>query len=290
MMDKDAARAKPGSVAEEIRDGLSTASSTERRVAHALLADYPMLAMGTLSDWAGRAAVSTPTILRYLTKLGFGSFPDFQARLRAELSDRLRSPLDKAPGASQQSGNDRSLAFARAVSENIFETFSHLPQSEGQAVITLLADPRRKIALVGGRFTDPLARYAAAHLTIVRNAVSSLNGLPDNWRDKLLDLDKGDVLIVFDIRRYTPELLKFAEQAAARKIVVVLITDQWLSPVSRVASHILPARIVVPSRWDSNAALMAIVEMLLEGVTSKLGVAAERRIGDLEALRASSDN
>ena len=288
MMEEEAARARPGSVAEEIRDGLATASSTERRVAHALLADYPILALGTLADWAGRAAVSTPTILRYLTKLGFGSFPDFQARLRAELSDRLRSPLDKTP-AAPSSGGERSAGFARAVSDNILETFAHLPESEGQAVIALLADPRRKIALVGGRFTDPLARYAAAHLTIVRNAVSSLNGLPDNWRDKLLDLDRGDVLIVFDIRRYTPELLKFAEQAAARKIVVVLVTDQWLSPVARVASHILPARIAVPSRWDSNAALMAIVEMLLEGVTSKLGSTAERRIGDLEALRGSSD-
>ncbi len=275
------------SVAERVRDTLAHASPTERRVAHALLADYPVLALGTLADWANRAAVSAPTVLRFLVKFGFSNFPDLQAQLRNELSDRLRSPLDKLP--SQAIGLNGSIgsAFAEVIIENVRETFAHLSPSEIKSVTTLLADQRRKIALVGGRFTDPLARYAAAHLTILRGGIFHLIGQPDNWRDKLLELGKGDVLIVFDIRRYAPDLQHFAEQAAARRITIVLVTDQWLSPVAKVATHVLPARIAVPSRWDSNTALMAIVEMLLDGVTNMLGQSAERRIKELESLRST---
>ena len=82
-------------VAEHLRDSIANAGATERRVVHSLLADYPMLALGTLADWANRAGVSAPTVLRYLAKIEFNSFPEFQARLREELSDRLRSPLEK---------------------------------------------------------------------------------------------------------------------------------------------------------------------------------------------------
>jgi DNA-binding MurR/RpiR family transcriptional regulator len=273
------------SVAERLRDSLANASATERRVIHALLADYPMLALGTLSDWGTRAGVSAPTILRFLAKIDAGSFPDFQAQLREELSDRLRSPLEKQTSSQASEQGARSLEFGAAICDNVRETFAHLSTSETEAVVKLLSDPKRKIGLVGGRFTDPLARYAAAHLTIVRSGVFTLIGQIDTWRDKLLELRKGDVLVVFDIRRYSSDLQRFCEQAANRKIIVVLITDQWLSPISKVASHVLPARISVPSRWDSNTALMAIVEMLLEAITTRLGHAASQRIGELEALR-----
>ena len=275
------------SVAEQLRDGLAEASSTERRVVHSLLADYPMLALGTLADWAARAGVSAPTVLRLLTKLEFAGFPEFQARLRDELSDRLRSPLDKQTSPHSGDQGSRSVNFGKAICDNVQETFAHLSASEIDAVVRLLSDPKRKIALVGGRFTDPLAHYAAAHLTILRSGVFTLIGQIDSWRDKLLELNKNDVLIVFDIRRYASDLERFCEQAARRKISVVLITDQWLSPISKVASHVLPARINVPSRWDSNVALMAIVEMLLEATTTRLGASASQRIGELEAMRDS---
>ena len=273
------------SVAEQLRDSLVRASATERRVIHSLLADYPMLALGTLADWAARAGVSAPTILRFLAKLNFAGFPEFQVRLRDELSDRLRAPLDKQTSPDAKDQGSRSHAFGAALCDNLRETFAHLSASEIEAVVRLLSDPKRKIALVGGRFTDPLARYAAAHLTIVRRGAFTLIGQIDSWRDKLLELGKGDVLVVFDIRRYSYDLERFCEQAASRKIMVVLITDQWLSPISKIASHVLPARISVPSRWDSNVALMAIVEMLLEATTARLGVSASQRIGELEALR-----
>jgi DNA-binding MurR/RpiR family transcriptional regulator len=172
-----------------------------------------------------------------------------------------------------------------AIVENIHETFRHLSGKQIRQVAALLADNKSKAFLVGGRFTDPLARYLAAHLTIVRPNVFHLAGQESNWRDHLADMGKRDVLIVFDIRRYQESLAGFAEKARARGVQIVLFTDQWLSPIARFARHVIAGRTAVPSPWDSSAALFVVAEMLVGAVTRELGDRGARRIREIENLR-----
>ena len=47
----------------------------------------------------------------------------------------------------------------------------------------------------------------------------------------------------------------------------------------------LPARIQVPSAWDSTAALLAIAEALIAAVTTRNWPSVKSRIGALEMLR-----
>lgn len=270
-------------VVDQLRDSLAVLPATLRRVATRLLADYPMAGLSSASELARSVGVSAPTVLRLVARLGYASYPDFQARLREELAAQLSPPLSKA--AALEGDSDPWRAFADAVLSNVRETFEHLSAADLDQVARLLADTRQRVHLVGGRFTDALARYLSVQLRILRPGVNHLQDQEANWLDQLLDMGARDVLVVFDIRRYQPSLLRLAERAAARDTRVVLITDQWLSPISRVARHVLPARVAVPSMWDSNAALMAIAEALLAGVTRVRGEAGRARIADLERLR-----
>jgi DNA-binding MurR/RpiR family transcriptional regulator len=274
-------------IAERVRERLHEFTTTERKAAHVLLATYPLAGLEPVAEFAGRAGVSAPSILRFVARLGFHSYPEFQKRLREELEAQLKSPLMKAsfdPGAN---GVEGSLfeRFRSAVEANLAETFSHIPQGEFEAIVGLVADPKRRIYLIGGRFTDPLARYLASHLRIVRPRVVHLAGQIENLRDQILDMRKNDVLVVFDMRRYQPDIVALARRAAGRGVRVVLVTDQWLSPISRVAAHILSAHISVPSNWDSNAAALALVETLLAAVTERLWQSAKTRIAEIEKLR-----
>lgn len=90
---------------------------------------------------------------------------------------------------------------------------------------------------------------------------------------------------IYDIRRYQASLLRLAEWATQRGTKVILLTDQWLSPIARVARHVLPARVQVPSPWDSNTALMALSEALLAEVSRLGGDSSQRRMRELERLR-----
>lgn len=291
------------SVATVLRAEMDRFTAQERKVAHLLLASYPLAGLETVAVFASRAAVSAPTVLRFVTKLGFESYPEFQRQLRRELDARLQSPLDKAahepigadglPGQSVEEGEEGAAAkgsgllqkFGDAALANITETLATIPPGEFDAVARLFSAPEKSIFIVGGRFTDPIARYLGVHLKVVRPNVVHLPGQIDTWRDHLLDMGRRDVLVVLDIRRYQDDVVEFAKTAAGQNVTVVLMTDQWLSPAAQHARHVLAARTPVPSNWDSCAALMVVAEALIASTTDLCWAAAKERIERLEALR-----
>lgn len=139
--------------------------------------------------------------------------------------------------------------------ENVRETFAHLPKGELTGLVKLLSDERKHVHLIGGRFTDGLARYMAAHLRIVRANVNHVAGQQGNWLDQLIGIGPKDVVVVFDIRRYQAEIIQFAEAAARQGATVALVTDSWMSPVgASPPSFCLPASRSLPlgtPRWHS---------------------------------------
>ena len=274
---------KQASIAERIRRDLGAFTPHERHAAHRLLADFPMAGLDTLAGFGEAAGVSAPTVLRMVTKLGFASYGSFQKALRAELAERLATPLMK--GGDTALGKDRLGRFAESVIANIRETAASVARGEFEAVVGLLSDTNRQAHLLGGRFTDPLADYFGAHLRVLRPNVRRITGGRASWFDQLLDVGKRDVVVLFDIRRYSPDLAAFAERAIERGATIVLVTDQWLSPISRVAAHVLPAHVAVPSIWDSSGGLVLIVEATLAALARELGPKARDRLATLEKLR-----
>lgn len=285
--------ASPAPVAAWLRTGMDRLTARERKVAHLLLSNYPMAGLETVAEFARRSAVSAPTVLRFVNKLGFAGYPEFQRQIRAELDERLQSPLGKAAHMAQASNGPQTQTekesllqrFGQAAQANIAETLATMPIVEFDAVTRLFAATDKTISIVGGRFTDPIARYIAVHLKVVRPNVVHLAGQIDNWRDHLLDMGRRDVLVVADIRRYQDAVVDFARAARAQDVTVVLLTDQWLSPAARHAHHIIAARTPVPSNWDSCAALMVIAEALIASATERCWTIARDRIERLEIMR-----
>ncbi|HSG95116.1 MAG TPA: MurR/RpiR family transcriptional regulator, partial [Afifellaceae bacterium] len=233
---------------------------------------------------------SSPSILRFTSRIGFANYAEFQKRLRDELEAQIQAPLTRSPTRlpTRQDSGPHYHAFADAVAANIRETFQHLPQSEFDAVVRLLADPKHRVHALGGRFTDAVARYLTAHLRILRPDVHHLEGQMHNWQDQVLDMGRKDVLVLVDIRRYQENLLRLAQSAAKRHVTIVLMTDQWLSPIAVVAAHVLPVRVGVPSAWDSSSALLAMAEAMIANVTAGDWERSQKRMAALEDLRENS--
>src|SRR5437762_5815128 len=80
-------------VGELVRQRLDSLSPAERRLARVLLASYPIAGLESVARFAERAGVSPPTVTRFIAKLGFRGYPEFQESLRHEVQARLRSPL-----------------------------------------------------------------------------------------------------------------------------------------------------------------------------------------------------
>jgi len=272
-----------GTLATEVRSRLGELTPTERRAAHVLLSNYPFAGLETVAQFAARAGVSAPSILRFIARLGFSAYSDFQRRLKEELEAQLQSPLMKR--APENRPGSPFADFAHAVVSNLTQTFDAIPPTEFEAIVGLLGDTKRRIHLVGGRFTEAIALYTLRHLRVVRPDVALVEGQAATWRDQVIDFGKRDVLVVFDIRRYQEDVILLAEEAADRGTTIILFTDQWLSPIARLAKHVISARIAVPSNWDSNAAIFAVVEALMASLTKSVWDVAEARMKALEELR-----
>jgi DNA-binding MurR/RpiR family transcriptional regulator len=284
MMAADASQSSSSStLATDVRARLGELTPTERRAAHVLLSNYPFAGLETVAQFAARAGVSAPSILRFIARLGLGAYADFQRRLKEELEAQLKSPLMKQlPGGRLKAPFSE---FAGAVVSNLNHTFDSIAPAEFDAIIALLSDTKRRVHMAGGRITEAIALYAVRHLRVIRPDVALVDGQVATWRDRVIDFGKRDVLVVFDIRRYQEDIIALAEEASERGATIVLFTDQWLSPIARLAKHVISARIAAPSNWDSTAAIFAVVEALVAGVTKDLWDVAEVRMKALEELR-----
>jgi DNA-binding MurR/RpiR family transcriptional regulator len=274
------------SLAERIRNDMQSFTPSEKRAAHVLLSHYPFAGLDTVAEFAARAGISAPSVLRFVTRLGFGGFPDFQKHLREELEAQLLSPLAKAHPPARGHGAPALASFADAVAANLRATVENIAPAEFDSVVTLLSEQRRHLHFTGGRFTGALARYAESHFRIVRSHVDFIDGQPAHWRDRMIEIGRKDVIVAYDIRRYQEDVIALCETAAKQGATVVLLTDPWLSPIARVAGHVLPAHVTAPSNWDSSAGLLLLTEALIAAVTKRLWNSAKPRMEAVERLRA----
>ena len=61
-----------------------------------LLERVRALGLQTVAEFSARAGVSAPTILRFVSRIGFQGYPEFQATLKEELAARLQSPMTRS--------------------------------------------------------------------------------------------------------------------------------------------------------------------------------------------------
>ncbi|WP_406415959.1 MurR/RpiR family transcriptional regulator [Streptomyces sp. NBC_00873] len=270
------------SLAEEIRHRIGDLSPAERKVARVLLAGYPSAGFETVATLAERAGVSAPTVIRFVNRLGYKGFPDFQAALREELDERSASPLalystrgyGTTPPLVQEddgSGTARAGSGQDVFSAEVARTLRELPPHDVEAAVALLSHPKRRIVLVGGRFTHLLGQYLGLHLMQLRGEVVILPDRDVERTAVLAGLGRQDVLVVFDYRRYEPDKIVIAEMARQCGSKIVLFTDAWLSPVTHLADVVLPSRVAEPSPYDSMVPTLATVETVLAGVLAQLG-------------------
>ena len=276
-------------IEDQMRAALPDLTRAERQLATHILRSYPVAALGSITALAKAAEVSTPTVVRLVQKLGFKGYPDYQMALRAEVEAMLVSPLTKhdrwAGGVPDTHILNR---FADAVMANLQATLSQIDHAEFDATAALLADPTRAIFAMGGRITHAMADYFVTLMKAVRPDVTLLSDMSNTWPPALLDMKRGDILLVFDMRRYENSVLQLVELAVEQGAEVILITDRWVSPAATPARHTLACHIEAPSAWDSTVSILVLVETLLASVQSLTWAETEGRLKRMEDLYARS--
>ena len=274
-------------IGELVRQRQADLSPAERKLARVLLASYPIAGLESVARFAERARVSPPTVTRFITKLGFRGYPEFQEALRQEVQQRLSSPLARyqVGGNAGRAGSAVGEALD-ASRHNLQATLDLISHRDVDELVELLSDVRRQVLVLGGRLSGPMARYFASQLHLLRPGIGAVDSERTAAAQQLLDLRKGDVLIVFDYRRYQGDTIESARIAADQAVNVVLFTDPWLSPASAFARQVIVTSVETVGPFDSLVGATAVLEAVIVAVLRRLGPRAESRMKSLERLRA----
>ncbi|MCY6382316.1 MurR/RpiR family transcriptional regulator [Hoeflea prorocentri] len=272
-------------IAERLRDRAEQLTRSERQLSDVVLQNYPVSGLGTITSLAEAADVSTPTVARLVQKLGFSGFPDFQRSLRAELDEKISSPLTKRERWVDDAPDAHILnRFTKAVIDNIGQSMAKVDPADFDKACSLLSDEKRRVFVVGGRITRTLADYFFLHLQVIRDKVVHIPSNSNAWPHYLLDFEPGDVVVIFDVRRYENSTLRLAEMAGERGVEIVLFSDQWGSPIAQHASVCFTNHIAAPSAWDSNITTMLIAEIVISEVQERNWDTTRPRMEALEEM------
>lgn len=272
-------------ISDRIQAQLDDLTRAERQLAHSILENYPASGLGPLTTLAEEANVSVPTVARMVQKLGFKGYPDFQSALREELKAKARNPIARydtwAGGAPEGHMLNR---FTDAVIDNIRHTLGQIDPVAFDEACALVGDAGRHLYIVGGRITHTLAEYLFLHMQVIRPNLTHIQSTSNAWPHYLLNVQEGDVFVIYDVRRYENNTLKLAEMAHAKGAKIILFTDQWRSPVHALADICLSARIIVPSAWDSAATTLLLTETMISAVQTLNWEGTKGRMEQLEEM------
>ena len=273
-------------IAERTRADLSLFSRSERRVAQALLADYPNAALGTVAELAERAQVSAPSVVRFAHRLGLAGFAQLQAGLRDELSRQTTGPLRRAPGQDRTDAPSTVLMRrARRQSERALDCLGQIGAETLETVVDVLADGNRRLYLSGGRFSGLLASYLGMQLQEIRPRVSIIGDPHGRDLDAVIGLRRGDVLVLFDFARYQRSAVELARTARQARATVVLITDDLACPAAIPADHVLVVASDSDLAFQSMSGAFLFTELIIGPVLDRLGEAGITRLARWERYR-----
>jgi DNA-binding MurR/RpiR family transcriptional regulator len=258
----------------------------EKDVAREVLRDYPISALTTVAGLAERSGVSTATVLRLVQRLGLDGYSAFQDAVKTDLDRLLHSPSDRLTALRETGDTDRP--FLRRMLErsagNLTGGYDPVMEADFRQIVDLIADPKRRIYCVGGRYAHHIVGLLADYLGVLRDGVRMVAGQPDAWSRHLLEIDGRSVVVVADIRRYQRTVQRFAALASARGARVVVLSDPWAEPADFAADHLIRLPTASPSLMDSYAALLVFAEAIVGALAERLGPALQDRLAACEAL------
>ncbi len=264
-------------------------TASERKLANAVLADYPFTGLQTIQELAERTGVSAPSVTRFVSKVGLGGYQDFQRQLIGELKESRRSPLDLKAVASPAREGDFLGDYANRLAQLMRQMTDSVAPEQFDAICALVADPSRNVFLLGGRISDSIAGFLSMHLRQMRSRIYHLPAASEFWPEHILRMRKQDVVILFDFRRYQPDIARLAAIVAGkRKSSIVLITDKWMSPIARDSDFVVALPIEAGTAWDTVICPIAFVEALIVKVSEADWSATRARIEAWDAVRLAA--
>lgn len=274
---------------ERLGAALRGLSPAGRRVARFLDENRPLALALSAAELAGRTGTSDATVVRTVQAMGFAGLPELKRELAAALAAPPADPAEAMRRTLAEAGEekDRAIDLAIETQREAVEALS-TPDSRATlraAVATL--HPARRIVVFGIGPSAALARYLTILLGRAGRAARALDASGIALADQMLDLARGDALLVLAYGRAYREVVALFDEARRLALPVVLVTDSLDRALARHAEVVVPARRGRARRVALHGATLVALEAIALGLAAMDGPRALASLDRLNDLRAT---
>ena len=265
-----------------VRERYASLSPAHRKIADYLLADSRRAALEPIATVARDLHTSESTVVRFAQSLGYPGYPELREKLRETFLTTATS-LDRL---AAERGSVRGSILEQVLAEDadaVLGTLAQIPVETFDVVVREIVGARRTY-VAGFRGSAGVALVLGMGLRIFLPETRVIAVNVGDTAEELLSLHKGDVLIVISVLRYAEQTLEILRYAHDQKARTVAITDSPVSPVARLADHVLLVRPTTPRSMASYAAIASLASALTEAVAARKGASADRSLRAAESL------
>ncbi|AOW13703.1 hypothetical protein LPB72_12095 [Hydrogenophaga crassostreae] len=234
------------------------------------------LGLQSMRQTAQAAGVAPATMTRLARALGVGGFEGLRAPVVLHLSDASRrsTPINELAAVSE--GHDALDQLIQAQMGNVRSIENNAQTTvvaAAQAILTA-----RGVAFLGSRASFGVAQSLQYACDWLRSGTWLAADASHAGADRLADLDSADLLVVVSQAPYARTVVEATQEAHARGVPVLALTDSPLSPLAQVARWVLQFETRATGFFHSMTGAQALGEALMNEVAVRGGDPVTRRL------------
>jgi DNA-binding MurR/RpiR family transcriptional regulator len=248
------------------RDRLSPA---EQRVISFIDRNRAAALARSASQLAADIGTSNATVVRAVQNLGFKGLADLRRLIAADL-DRAPTSTDNMRRTLAQVGESSELA-ASLVLESHLKALQKLQEPESKARLTSAVSSfaaAERIVLLGIGRAGSIASYVAVMLGRIGRRARAFTASGAGLADDLLDLRRGDVLVLLANGNPYKEAVTAIRQARLLGIQVVLVTESDTSKIAKRSDIVVPAPRGRTEHVSLHGTTLCVMEALVMGLAA----------------------
>ena len=268
----------------KIQSELPGFSKGQKQIARFILEHYDKAAFMTANRLGVTVGVSESTVVRFATELGYDGYPHLQRALQEMIRNKLTSVQRMEVAGDRMGGRDVLQTVLHADTDMIRVTLDEIDRDAFQGAVDALMGAKR-IYILGVRSSSALASFLGFYFNLLFENVTLVhtNSVSEIF-EQVLRVGPGDVLFGISFPRYSKRTLSAMKYARDRGARVIALTDSQLSPLARVADHVLLARSDMASFVDSLVAPLSVINALIVAVGMSRRDEIEQTFNKLERI------
>jgi len=232
------------------------------------------VAVSTLLHLADMAMVPPATITRFAKELGFQGFSDLQLVFRERLLGPRLPYAERVTGAGDSDLDQPGVvfgSFVQAAVQSLLRIEEALDREQLAACVEVLA-ATDVVHVAAARGAFGLGAYTVYGLGSIGRRAQLIDNIGAMRAMQVAAMGPGDTLLAMTFDDYTPETVEVVRLAAARGNRVLVITDNALSPVAGLATHILYVNEARLGHFRSQIPAMVVAQAMIVGLGRRLGM------------------